>query len=189
MNTIICLQDKHKTFSYLVYTRETDQESNDMVRTYGKRPKRRCQQTLEEETKGRLTERGTEWKGVRAIAWDQDRRKALFEPCTHIVEEGQLSKMKWFTFIRHWRKENCCITHFKYTSKHGRNSQVLQGWFKISLKETVWTKACSDWYTHKNIQNWKSELIYLIRPTTCTNKHIQGVPGVMCNTLEECSLC
>jgi hypothetical protein len=38
-----------------------------MARTKGKRPKRRCQETLEEETQERLTERGTEWKGVRAI--------------------------------------------------------------------------------------------------------------------------
>jgi len=38
-----------------------------MARTQGKRLKGRCQQTLEEEMQERLTERGTEWKGVRAI--------------------------------------------------------------------------------------------------------------------------
>lgn len=143
-----------------------------MARAKGKRPIGRCQQTLEEETQERLMERGTEWKGLRAIACNQDRWKALFEPSTYIVEEAQLSEMKWFTLIRHWRKGNCCVTHFKYTSKHGTSSQVLQGWFKISLEGTVPTKPCFHWYTHKNIQNWKSELIYLIRPTTCANKHM-----------------
>jgi len=37
-----------------------------LARTKGKRPKGRCKQTLEE-TQERLMERGTEWKGVRAI--------------------------------------------------------------------------------------------------------------------------
>ena len=132
-------------------------------------------------------ERGTEWKGVRVIAWDQDRRKALFEPSTHIVEAAQLSKMTWFTFIRHWRKENCCLTHFTYTSKHGRSSQVLQGWFKISLGETVPTKHCFNWYTHKNIRNWKSELIHktnnLYKHTYIINMavdhHIQGATPII----------
>jgi hypothetical protein len=55
------------------------------------------------------------------------------------MEEAQLSKMKWFTFIRHQRKENCYVIHFKYKSKHGRSSQVLKGCFKISLEETVST--------------------------------------------------
>jgi uncharacterized protein YeaO (DUF488 family) len=141
-----------------------------MARAKRKRPKGRCQRTLEEETQERLMERGNEWKGVRAIACNQDRWKALFEPSTHIVEEARLSKMKWFTFIRHWRKLLCYTLqiHIKTWQEFSSSTRMVQNF----IEGTVPTKPCFHWYTHKNNQNWKSELIYLIRPTTCTNKHI-----------------
>ena len=48
--------------------------ANDPKRSKGRTP----QQTWEEETQKILKEIGTEWNGIRAIARDSDRWKALF---------------------------------------------------------------------------------------------------------------
>lgn len=47
------------------------------VRTQGKRPKRRPQQTWEERIRSILKERGIEWDGVRAMPREGERWKAL----------------------------------------------------------------------------------------------------------------
>jgi hypothetical protein len=94
--------------------------------THGKRPKGRLRQTWKEGIQKIWKERGIERKGVRAIARDRARWKALLNPLHLPVQEVRLSEVMFFTiyFSYFLFRLPMLLTHFSHITsvRHFRTS-------------------------------------------------------------------